>query len=154
VVEPGFCWSKDYDRKRVNFSPDQLNSFFTATQNGATSNRRVENNAGSDEFAFSNTFGLKVFNALHQINGMPLKFLELIFLQVLVVVTYIFNTILTTSIYPAARKTLHIKLIAKKSEPSNIPDYRPISVLPALSKAIEIIMKRQINVFLMDAWVF
>jgi hypothetical protein len=40
--------------------------------------------------------------------------------------------------------------IAKKSEPSNISDYRPISVLPALSKAIEIIMKRQINAFLMD----
>jgi hypothetical protein len=113
-VEPGFCWSKDYDRKRVNFSLDQLNLFFTATQNGATSNRRVENNAGSDEFAFSNTFGLRTFNALHQINGMPLKFLELIFPQVLVVVTYIFKTILTTSIYPAAWKTLKIMLIAKK----------------------------------------
>jgi hypothetical protein len=73
-----------------------------ATQNRATSNRWVDNNASSDEFAFSNTFGLKVSNALHQINGMPLKFLELIFPQVLGVLTYIFNTILTTSIYPAA----------------------------------------------------
>jgi DhnA family fructose-bisphosphate aldolase class Ia len=35
-------------------------------------------------------------------------------------------------------------------EPSNISDYTPISVLPALSKAIEIIMKHQINAFLMD----
>jgi hypothetical protein len=38
--------------------------------------------------------------------------------------------------------------IAKKSEPSNMSDFRPISVLPALSKAIEIIMKRQISAFL------
>jgi hypothetical protein len=40
--------------------------------------------------------------------------------------------------------------IAKKSEPSNMSDYRPISVFPALYKAIEIIMKRQINAFLID----
>jgi hypothetical protein len=40
--------------------------------------------------------------------------------------------------------------IAKKSEPSNMSDYRPISLLPALSKAIEIIMKRQISAFLVE----
>jgi hypothetical protein len=65
----------------------------------------VENNAGLDEFAFSNTFDLEVFNALHQIksnaiglDGVPLK---LIPPQVLGIVTHIFNTIMTTSIYPA-----------------------------------------------------
>jgi hypothetical protein len=40
--------------------------------------------------------------------------------------------------------------ITKKNEPSNMSDYRPISVLPAPSKEIETIMKRQINAFLMD----
>jgi hypothetical protein len=40
--------------------------------------------------------------------------------------------------------------IAKKSVSSNMSDYRPISVLPAHSKAIQIIMKRQISVFLVE----
>jgi hypothetical protein len=76
-----------------------------------------------------------------------LKFLKLILPQVLGIVTHIFNTILTISIYPTGWKT---SSIAKKSEPSIMSDYRPISVLPALSKAIEIIMKRQINAFSID----
>jgi hypothetical protein len=111
-------------------------------------NSRVENTVGSDEFAFSNTFDLEVFNALHQIksNAIGLDVVP----QVLGIVTHIFNSILTTSIHPAAWKTSKIMPIANKREPSNISDYRPISVLPALSKAIEIIMKRQINAFLMD----
>jgi hypothetical protein len=66
------------------------------------------------------------------------------------IITHIFNTILTPSIYPAGWKTSIIMPVAKKSEPSNMSDDRPISVLPTLSKAIEIIMKRQINAFLMD----
>jgi hypothetical protein len=118
------------------FSLDQLNSFFTSTQNGATINRRVKNHAGKVEFAFSNTFDLKIFNSFHQIksnaiglDGVPLKFLKLIL----------------------PRKTSkRMPIPKKKSQPSNMSDYRPISVLPALSKAIEIIMKRQINAFLMD----
>jgi hypothetical protein len=104
----------------------------------------------------SNTFGLEVFlmlfiksNAIG-LDGVPLEFLKLILSQVSGIVTHIFNTILTTSIYPAAWKTTKIMPIAYTSEPSNISDYRPISVLSVLSKAIEIIMKRQINAFLMD----
>jgi hypothetical protein len=71
----------------------------------------------------SNTFDLKVFNAINQIksnaiglDGVPLKFLKRILPQILTVVTYIFNTILTTSVSPAAWKTSKIMPIAKKSE--------------------------------------
>jgi hypothetical protein len=59
--------AKTMTENELIFSLDQLNSFFTSTQNRATSKRRVENNAGSDEFAFSNTFDLEVFKALRQI---------------------------------------------------------------------------------------
>jgi hypothetical protein len=86
----------------------------------------MEKNAKSDEFAFS-----KVFN----------RFLKLILPQILSIVTHIFNTILTISIYPAAWKTSKIMPIAKKNEPNNMSYCRQINVLPALSKAIEIIMK-------------
>jgi hypothetical protein len=47
--------AKNTTEKVLIFSSDQLNYFFTSTQNGATSNRRVKNNAGSDEFALRET---------------------------------------------------------------------------------------------------
>jgi hypothetical protein len=105
----------------------------------------VKNNAGSDKFAFTDTFDLEqVFNTLHQIKsnaiGVPLKFLKLILPQVLGTLNHIYITILTTSIYP-------LNAHCQKSEPSHMSNYRPISVLPAFSKAIEIIIKRQINAF-------
>jgi hypothetical protein len=100
---------------------------------------------------------LEAFNAFNQIksnaiefDGVSLKLLKLILPQILTVVTYIFIIILTTSVYSAAWKTSKIMPIAKKSEPSNMSDYRPISVLPTLSKAIETIIKRQINAFLVE----
>jgi hypothetical protein len=103
------------------FSPDQLNSFFTSTQNSSPINRRVENDEGLNGFAFSNTFELEVFNTIHQIksnaiglDGVPLTFLKLILPQILTVVTHIFNFILTTSVYPAAWRTSKIMPIAKK----------------------------------------
>jgi hypothetical protein len=87
LVEPGL-WTEI----ELIFSLDQLNSFFTSTQNRATSNRRVENNASLDQFDFSNSIGsggIKRSSSNHN-----------------------FNTILTTSIYPSAWKTSKIKLIA------------------------------------------
>jgi hypothetical protein len=83
---------------------------------------------------------------------MPLKFFKVILQQVLGIVTYIFNTILTSDDFysPCSLEDLKNNVHCQKSEPSNMSYYRPISVLPAPSKAIEIIMKRQINAFLMD----
>jgi hypothetical protein len=59
--------------------------------------------------------------------------------------SHIFNTILTTSKFPMAWKISKIVPIAKKNEPVTLSDYRPISILPALSKAMEVIVNRQIN---------
>jgi hypothetical protein len=101
----------------------------------------VENNASSDKFAFSNTFDLEVFNARNQIKS-GIGYCK--------IVTHNFNTILTTSIHSAAWKTSKIMPITKKNEPNNMSDYTPISVLPAFSKTIETVMKRQINALLLD----
>jgi hypothetical protein len=54
--------AKTTKESELIFCPDQLNEFFKSTQNEATSNRRVKNNAGLDEFAFSNSFDLEVLS--------------------------------------------------------------------------------------------
>jgi hypothetical protein len=48
------------------------------------------------------------------------------------------------STFPLTWLTSKVLPLAKKTDPSSLSDYIPISVLPALSKAMEIIMKRQL----------
>jgi hypothetical protein len=47
--------------------------------------------------------------------------------------------------YPASRKLSKIMPVAKTNNPGSLSDYRPISILSALSKAIDIIMRNQIT---------
>jgi hypothetical protein len=58
-----------------------------------------------------------------------------------------FNTVLTSSSFPAEWKIFKIVTIPKKSDPTELGDCRPISILPAFSKAMEIVMRDQMVVF-------
>jgi hypothetical protein len=114
----------------------------TATKTATTTANSVGPSL-HDEFSFSGTFDLEVFNAIYQIksvaigmDNVPIKFLNMIFSHIVGIITHIFNTIFMTANYPATWKTNNL---------CGPADYRPISVPPALSKAMEIIMKRQIT---------
>jgi hypothetical protein len=78
-------------------------------------------------------------------DNVPIKFLKMVLPHIVDIITHIFNTILITSNYLATWKTTKITPITKTYNPCGPADYRPISVLPVLSKAIEIIMKKQIS---------
>ncbi|XP_075162722.1 uncharacterized protein LOC142235352 [Haematobia irritans] len=55
-------------------------------------------------------------------------------------IVHIFNSIFTTSTYPAAWKLARVVPVPKSGESSNVENFRPISILPALSKIFEYIM--------------
>jgi hypothetical protein len=57
-----------------------------------------------------------------------------------------FNTVLTSSSFPAEWKVSKIVPNPIKSDPTEL-SHRPISILPALSKAIEIVMRDQMVFF-------
>jgi hypothetical protein len=78
-------------------------------------------------------------------DGVPLQFLKIIMPHIIHIITHIFNTILMTSKYPKTWKISKVIPIAKVNNPSCPADYRPFSILPAISKGIEIIMRRQIT---------
>jgi hypothetical protein len=63
-------------------------------------------------------------------------------------ITHIFNTSIFSSTFPTAWKVSKVIPIAKISDPLEPKDYRPISILPALSKALEMVMRDQIVGFL------
>jgi hypothetical protein len=99
-------------------------------------------------YSFRNVDALKVLNAISRVksiatglDGIPLKFIKLILPLIVPWITHISNTILTTSMFPKSWKIWTVIPIAKLKNPSSPGDYRPINILPSLSKALEIFMK-------------
>ncbi len=142
---------KETSQTSVIFSPDQLNNFFTIPRPQIVVTNPVYGPWREQEFYFCNTSELEVYNSVNQIksnaiglDGVPLRFLKLILLDILPVLTFIFNSILTKSFFPKHWKISKVVPIAKVKDPAHLADYRPISILPALSKALELIMRRQI----------
>lgn len=70
------------------------------------------------------------------------KFIKLLLQNLLPYLSHIFNTILTSSQYPSSWKYAKVIPIPKSK---SCTDYRPISILPFLSKALEKIMHQQIS---------
>jgi hypothetical protein len=127
------------------FTPDQLNNIIDNIISGNNNSCSwIINLRG---FSFNGTFDLEVFNAIHQIksNGIgmddvQIRFLKMLLPHIISIINHIFNTILMTSRYPATWKISKITPITRTNIPCSPADYRSISVLPALSKAMEVII--------------
>jgi Reverse transcriptase (RNA-dependent DNA polymerase) len=57
------------------------------------------------------------------------------------------NACFTQSCFPQAWKIAVVRPLPKVASPSSVSDFRPISLLPAMSKIIEHIMKDQMQWF-------
>jgi hypothetical protein len=70
----------------------------------------------------------------------PLNFLKLFIHDVLPFITHIFNTVITSGKFFVAWKLSRVVPIAKISDILDPKDYRRVSTLPVLSKALKIVM--------------
>ncbi|CAH2109011.1 unnamed protein product [Euphydryas editha] len=67
---------------------------------------------------------------------------------VIPILTHILNYSITNCEFPEAWKAAQITPIPKKANTSNITDFRPISILPFLSKVLEKLVHQQLSRFL------
>lgn len=67
---------------------------------------------------------------------------------ILPTVTHIFNASIMTGSYPSLWKMALVKPLPKSNTPSTVNQYRPISILPTLSKALEHIVHGQLTNYL------
>ena len=68
-----------------------------------------------------------------------------------IAVTSLVNKSLTSSgKFPSNHKLADITRFIKKKDPQAKENYRPVSVLPVLSKVFERLMQKQINSFITD----
>lgn len=103
-----------------------------------------------EEFSFNGVSELEVLTSCFSIKSNAVgadeinpKFLKIILPQLLKQITFFFNKIITTSCYPTTWKNAKIIPVPKSTS-----DYRPIAILPFLSKAFERIIHTQITHFL------
>lgn len=83
-------------------------------------------------------------------DGLNRKMILLLLDTVAPVLTHIFNFSLFSHKFPSIWKNAYVIPIPKNKNPSTFSHYRPISILPFLSKILERIVHHQLNNFLYD----
>lgn len=132
---------------------DILNSFFVGENN--TYDQPIldfeEFVDSVDCFSFRCVSEVDVMEALNKvmsksigIDGIPIRFIKLIFPHISCILLNVINCILTTSVFPVFWKTARVVPIPKTKIVHDLDDLRPISILPALSKIVEHLIKNQI----------
>lgn len=79
------------------------------------------------------------------LDGISSRYLKLILHSVLPILEHIFNYSLSSGVFPAGWKSALISPIPKIRNPTLAKHYRPISILPVLSKALERVVCEQIR---------
>lgn len=81
-------------------------------------------------------------------DGIDLRMLSLIVPPLTPFLTFIINQSLKSSIFPTIWKKADIIPIPKNSMPTEMSHYRPVSILPTISKILERVMLKQLNLYI------
>jgi Reverse transcriptase (RNA-dependent DNA polymerase) len=81
-------------------------------------------------------------------DGITLNMTLLVLEDILPVFTHIINFSLSSSVFPEPWKKAFVIPLPKVSSPSSLSQFRPISILPVLSKVLESIVHKQLYSFL------
>lgn len=81
-------------------------------------------------------------------DGLPIKFIKIILPLIVQQVTHMFNCIIETSTFPSCWKHAKVLPLRKKPHVNALTNLRPISILCALSKAFEKLLKQQMSSYI------
>lgn len=144
-----------------DFDAHQLNRFFTeghlTLQNSgvtptAPTTREAAPAIVQEELRFQPTSVEEVAKHMFEINSnatgcdnLPISFVKMLSPFILPLLTHIFNTIIADKTFPSSWKKAVVTPIPKSPNPTSHKDFRPISVLPSISKILEKILLAQIS---------
>lgn len=140
-----------------NFNVEEINlhlsKIFTPRRNEAIQDL-LTNLPISDDISglqFSVTTGAEVESVIFSIvsnacgdDGITIKFIKMLTPLIVPFVTHVINCCITQSYFPCAWKAANVFTIPKVQQPKGLDDYRPISILPCLSKILEKILHSQL----------
>ena len=81
--------------------------------------------------------------------GIPPKCLKFAINESAPIITNIWNEeVVSSSMFPESLKLADVTPVYKKSDPTLVSNYRPISVLPTMSKVFERLMHHQVSEYI------
>ena len=151
-----FGIAKSKNNSVETFSPVEFNNHFASVFScPSLNNFTLNEDSSSNSFVFSTVENLDIVDAILSIktnacghDEIPSIFIKKLLPFIAPFITYIINNCITKSYFPLSWKNGIVIPIPKKSNPCCIDDFRPISILPSLSKILERILKDQIQVYL------
>lgn len=128
-------------------SPDEFNEFFCCRD-------RVDvslDGDGPDCFSFRCIDASELLDALNAVkstaigvDGLPRPFYMMVMPVIFPFLLHIMNYSITSSCFPAKWRRSIIRPVPKNSNPKSISDFRPIGILPFLSKVFESVLRDQV----------
>lgn len=79
------------------------------------------------------------------LDNLSIMYLKMLFPIIAPFILHIFNFCLSSSTFPKSWKQARVIPVHKNTRSCELKDFRPISILPVLSKAMEIVLKNQIS---------
>jgi exonuclease III len=152
--------------KNINVDPDAINQFFNDTATRTTgknvSPRYVIDNMIQNLAEQPESFHLhpvtykEVMTAIRSLrldsstgpDNIPAKYVKNVAEFIVSPITHILNCCIDSSTFPEQWKISRICPIPKNNNPTDLVDYRPISVLPILSKVFERLILNQITEYI------
>ena len=118
----------------------------------------IQNNVIIDQsFSFQMAFTDTIHKQINLINSkknsthsrIPFKCLKLAVNEFAPIITNIWNEeLVSSSMFPESLKLADVTPVYKKSESTLVSNYRPISVLPTMSKVFERLMRHQVSEYI------
>ncbi|XP_053698994.1 uncharacterized protein LOC128745964 [Sabethes cyaneus] len=142
-----------------DFDGDQLNQFFTEGHLLLQNRRNIPPSTHIEtqriviqqELLFRPTSVIEVAKKMSEISSnaigsddLPISFVKMLSPFILPLLKHIFNAIIACKVFPSSWKKAVVTPIPKSNNITTLKDFRPISVLPAISKILEKILLTQI----------
>ncbi|XP_053698799.1 uncharacterized protein LOC128745748 [Sabethes cyaneus] len=152
---------KDKQHNPCEFDPDEVNRTFLANFTNSTHRRPTPESsapASLHSFSFQQVHYWEVVNAIWDIKSnavgmddLPINFVKIILPLVVQHITYLFNMFIERSTFPDSWKHAKVIPLKKKAHLNDITNLRPISILCALSKVFEKLLKQQMTSYMEDS---
>lgn len=146
----------------IPFSPDDMNSYFANMGCNSSINlnrlKYFQSNESNDvigRFRFENVSENEVMGIISNIStkafgidGISIGMVKVVSPYCIGALTHLVNLSLSTGCFPSAWRQSVVIPVPKTKTPTSVSQFRPISILPVLSKVIEKVVASQLGVFI------
>ena len=141
-------WKPDDQIRNANFERN------SETYESHPSARDIKEVTSNDKFSFKHVLPWDTYQTIMELDknkansgNIPTKALKVIAREICIPLTDCINSGILNGIFPDELKLADVTPIYKKSDPDDKVNYRPISILPSLSKIYEKVIYKQLNSF-------